>query len=128
MGYSVVNVNVGNFRRKILGPYQSPDFFDPKNAEAASIRSELARFALDEMMKQLKEGADIAIFDATNSTKDVRVCMCVCVSCLEFLMCVRACACACVCDGKHCVLSSVVDGFERSWMPTPQCSASSTST
>ena len=76
MGYSVVNVNVGNFRRKILGAYQSPEFFDPKNSEAAAMRAELARFALDEMMKQLNDGADIAIFDATNSTREVRLDAC----------------------------------------------------
>lgn len=40
---------------------------------------QLARYALDEMMKQLVTGADIGIYDATNSSVEVR-CVCCCIS------------------------------------------------
>ena len=59
-------------RRKLLGPSQRHDFFDPDNPEGLKLRRELAQTALDDMLKALRQGADIGIFDATNTTKPVR--------------------------------------------------------
>jgi hypothetical protein len=42
MGYNVCYVNVGNYRRKILGPHQPHDFFDPRNEDAAKKRTEVS--------------------------------------------------------------------------------------
>eukprot|EP00814_Leptocylindrus_danicus_P003840 CAMPEP_0116042932 /NCGR_PEP_ID=MMETSP0321-20121206/26021_1 /TAXON_ID=163516 /ORGANISM="Leptocylindrus danicus var. danicus, Strain B650" /LENGTH=481 /DNA_ID=CAMNT_0003523577 /DNA_START=351 /DNA_END=1793 /DNA_ORIENTATION=+ len=52
----------------------SASFFDPKNEDASKLREEVAMFALNELLGWLnkKEAGDaeqVAIFDATNSTK-----------------------------------------------------------
>jgi broad specificity phosphatase PhoE len=64
---------VGNYRRQMLGAMQPAEFFDPTNAAAEEARKDVARIALNEMMEQLKaDTVDIAIFDATNTTRDRR--------------------------------------------------------
>lgn len=65
--------NVGNYRRRILGSTQPASFFDPDNPEGASARRELALAALDDLVAWLREGPGrIAIYDATNATRDRR--------------------------------------------------------
>ncbi|KAF0377367.1 bifunctional 6-phosphofructo-2-kinase/fructose-2,6-bisphosphate 2-phosphatase [Gigaspora margarita] len=65
--------NVGNYRRKLHGAHQMHSFFDPHNTEGESARKEAALEALKDMIKWfLEEDGTVAIFDATNSTRERR--------------------------------------------------------
>ncbi|CAG8461657.1 15787_t:CDS:2, partial [Racocetra fulgida] len=65
--------NVGNYRRKLHGAHQMHSFFDPHNAEGEIARKESATEALKDMIKWfLEEDGTVAIFDATNSTRERR--------------------------------------------------------
>jgi broad specificity phosphatase PhoE len=73
MGYRIEIYNVGNYRRKYLGANQPHDFFDPANEDGERKRTEMAKIAFNEMVDALtEETIDIAIFDATNTTRDRR--------------------------------------------------------
>ncbi len=73
MGYKTEIFNVGNYRRKILGANQPADFFDPMNEAGEGARREMARVAYEEMVELLQTDAiDIAVFDATNTTRERR--------------------------------------------------------
>lgn len=80
--------NVGKYRRQAEeGQKASANFFDAKNESAAALRQEVARLALEDMLKWIDEPFDaiangegqtgevkgrVGIFDATNSTKERR--------------------------------------------------------
>ncbi|MEQ1504648.1 MAG: 6-phosphofructo-2-kinase/fructose-2,6-bisphosphatase, partial [Myxococcota bacterium] len=65
--------NVGNYRRRRLGPTQPASFFDPDNPEGASARRDLASAALDDLVAWLREGLGrVGIYDATNATRERR--------------------------------------------------------
>ncbi|CAG8450815.1 12524_t:CDS:2 [Cetraspora pellucida] len=65
--------NVGNYRRKLHGAHQMHSFFDPHNTEGEIARNEAATEALGDMIKWfLEEDGTVAIFDATNSTRERR--------------------------------------------------------
>ncbi len=68
-GFDARVFNVGNYRRERLGAQQPARFFDPENEEGAKLRAALARAALDDLLTWLAEGGDVAIYDATNSTR-----------------------------------------------------------
>ncbi|VDN50898.1 unnamed protein product [Dracunculus medinensis] len=67
--------NVGEYRRKAcnLGEEGESEFFSPFNAKGIKIRDECANFAMEDMGDYLanKEG-EVAIFDATNTTRERR--------------------------------------------------------
>ncbi|KAJ1938331.1 6-phosphofructo-2-kinase, partial [Linderina pennispora] len=46
----------------------SSDFFDPDNARASQLREQVAMDVLDDLLRWLQAGGQIAIHDATNST------------------------------------------------------------
>jgi 6-phosphofructo-2-kinase/fructose-2,6-biphosphatase 2 len=73
MGYKVEIFNVGNYRRKHLGAVQTHDFFNPDNVEAEAQRRAVAKMAFEDMTATIqRDGLDVAIFDATNTTVDRR--------------------------------------------------------
>lgn len=72
MGMRTEIFNVGNYRRKLLGTGQSHAFFDPTNRQAMAQRHAMADAALEDMVAALKGGLDVAIFDATNTTRSRR--------------------------------------------------------
>ena len=72
MGMRTEIYNVGNYRRKLLGSGQSHAFFNPSNAEAMGQRQAMAEAALQDMVVGLRTKLDVAIFDATNTTRSRR--------------------------------------------------------
>ncbi|CUT99314.1 6 phosphofructo 2 kinase:fructose 2 [Echinococcus multilocularis] len=63
--------NVGDYRRKATC-LKGHDFFDDTNKEAANIRMKAAREALSDLTEWLKDDGEIAVFDATNTTRKRR--------------------------------------------------------
>jgi broad specificity phosphatase PhoE/predicted kinase len=64
--------NVGNYRRERLGAQQPADFFDPSNADGVAARRAMAEAALHDMLTWLQTDGEVAIYDATNSTRERR--------------------------------------------------------
>jgi broad specificity phosphatase PhoE/predicted kinase len=71
LGHETRVYNVGTYRRSRFGSHQHHSFFDPRNEAANSARREVALSALDDMLTFLRAG-DIAIYDATNNTRERR--------------------------------------------------------
>lgn len=66
--------NVGNYRRERLGSTQPAAFFDPANPEGFAARRQMALEALDDLVAWIGQGPGrVAIYDATNSTRERRV-------------------------------------------------------
>ncbi|CAF4367661.1 unnamed protein product, partial [Adineta steineri] len=64
--------NVGEYRRDVVKSYADKDFFDPDNAEAVAVRNLCAQNALEDMCNYLADEGEVAIFDATNTTRERR--------------------------------------------------------
>ncbi|XP_004070964.2 6-phosphofructo-2-kinase/fructose-2,6-bisphosphatase 2 [Oryzias latipes] len=65
--------NLGVYRRKAVRAYKSYDFFRHDNEEAMTIRKQCALVALQDVKAYLNdEGGQIAVFDATNTTRERR--------------------------------------------------------
>ncbi|XP_020820673.1 6-phosphofructo-2-kinase/fructose-2,6-bisphosphatase 3 isoform X2 [Phascolarctos cinereus] len=65
--------NVGEYRREVVKEFSSYSFFHPDNEEAMKVRKQCALAALRDVQLYLKEeGGQIAVFDATNTTKERR--------------------------------------------------------
>lgn len=69
LGHPTRLFNVGNYRREHLGSQRSHDFFDPRNADGVRERTRVAWMALDDMIAWFQTGGEVAIYDATNSTR-----------------------------------------------------------
>ncbi|EGG09789.1 uncharacterized protein MELLADRAFT_95280 [Melampsora larici-populina 98AG31] len=76
--FSVKVFNVGQYRRERyreraqkLGQKedQSANFFDPSNQNASEVREQMASECLESLITWLKDGGNVGIHDATNSTK-----------------------------------------------------------
>lgn len=72
LGYQARVFNVGSYRRKRLGAGQDASFFDPNNASGFSARRQMAVEALDDLVQWMKGGGKVALYDATNSTRERR--------------------------------------------------------
>jgi broad specificity phosphatase PhoE/predicted kinase len=72
LGHPTRLFNVGNYRRAHLGTSQPHQFFDPDNAEGRRALLGMAMTALDDVISWLEEGGEVAIYDATNSTRTRR--------------------------------------------------------
>lgn len=72
LGHETRVFNVGNYRRERLGSHQPHDFFDPGNPEGREARRQMATAALDDMLAWIAAGGQVAIYDATNTTRDRR--------------------------------------------------------
>uniref|UniRef100_A0A8C7Y760 6-phosphofructo-2-kinase/fructose-2,6-bisphosphatase 2 n=1 Tax=Oryzias sinensis TaxID=183150 RepID=A0A8C7Y760_9TELE len=65
--------NLGVYRREAVRSYKSYDFFRHDNEEAMKIRKQCALVALQDVKSYLtEEGGQIAVFDATNTTRERR--------------------------------------------------------
>lgn len=72
LGYRTQVFNVGSYRRQTFGSGQRHSFFDPRNDAGQASRREVALAALGDMIAFLRGGGDIAIYDATNNTRERR--------------------------------------------------------
>jgi broad specificity phosphatase PhoE/predicted kinase len=72
LGHSTQVYNVGTYRRARVGSHQRHSFFDPRNQVGQAARRDIALSALDDMLEFLRSGGDIAIYDATNNTRERR--------------------------------------------------------
>ena len=64
--------NVGTFRRKISGANVPHTFFDPSNEQGQQARKKAAKDAMESMLDFFKQGGQVGVYDATNSTKKRR--------------------------------------------------------
>ncbi|KAK2173714.1 hypothetical protein NP493_854g01030 [Ridgeia piscesae] len=64
--------NVGEYRRRATLQYRTHDFFRADNKEAMEIREKCARDALEDVCEWLDGGGEVAVFDATNTTRSRR--------------------------------------------------------
>ena len=72
LGYPTRVFNVGERRRSLLGPGQSHEFFDPNNKDALAQRRALGAAVFDDALRFLRGEGRVAIYDATNSTREQR--------------------------------------------------------
>ncbi len=72
LGHTTRVFNVGSYRRRILGPQQRANFFDPDNPDGQRVLNDLAMQALDDMLAWFDEGGEVGIYDATNTTEHRR--------------------------------------------------------
>lgn len=72
-GYECRIFNVGEYRRLSTDGYSGHDFFKSDNEHAAQLRNKIALDALEDLCSWVAKGSNrVAIYDATNSTKDRR--------------------------------------------------------
>jgi broad specificity phosphatase PhoE/adenylylsulfate kinase-like enzyme len=71
-GHETRVFNVGTYRRELVGAQKSHDFFDPENLEGSRERRRVAELALADMLRWMQSGGQIALYDATNSTRERR--------------------------------------------------------
>ena len=69
LGHKTRVFNVGSYRRAHVGSRQPNEFFDPDNEAGRKALHDLAMMALDDLGDWLDDGGEIAIYDATNSTR-----------------------------------------------------------
>lgn len=72
LGHNTRVFNVGSYRREHFGATQPHDFFDPSNAQGRAALFDMAVQALTDMTEWLASGGEVAIYDATNSTRTRR--------------------------------------------------------
>jgi len=72
LGYPSRVFNVGERRRATLGAGATHEFFDPANEDARRQREALGLTTLEEMLGWLRAGGRVALYDATNSTRERR--------------------------------------------------------
>uniref|UniRef100_A0A3Q4N8F9 6-phosphofructo-2-kinase/fructose-2,6-biphosphatase 4a n=1 Tax=Neolamprologus brichardi TaxID=32507 RepID=A0A3Q4N8F9_NEOBR len=73
IGVPTREFNVGQYRREFVKIYKSFEFFRPDNEEGLKIRRKCASAALNDVREYLTEdGGQVAVFDATNTTRERR--------------------------------------------------------
>ncbi len=72
LGYRARVFNVGDYRRQRLGAHHPSSFFDPDNEHGRKQRRQMAQAALHDMLHWLELGGELAIYDATNTTRERR--------------------------------------------------------
>ncbi|KAL4655811.1 6-phosphofructo-2-kinase/fructose-2,6-bisphosphatase 4-like [Arapaima gigas] len=73
IGVPTKEFNVGQYRRDCVKIYKSFEFFHPDNEEGLKIRKQCASAAMNDVQQYLgEEGGQVAVFDATNTTRERR--------------------------------------------------------
>jgi broad specificity phosphatase PhoE/predicted kinase len=63
--------NAGSYRRNLLGNEQPQhsDFFDANNEEGKAVRERMAHLAAEDLIEYIRQGGQVGILDATNTTR-----------------------------------------------------------
>jgi broad specificity phosphatase PhoE/predicted kinase len=69
LGHEARTFNVGNYRRERVGQHKPASFFDPSNSSGTQARQQVALDALEDALRWLRGDGDVALYDATNSTR-----------------------------------------------------------
>jgi broad specificity phosphatase PhoE/predicted kinase len=69
LGYRTRVFNVGEYRRTRVGAQLPHSFFDPDNPRGEEARRSVALAALEDMVTWLTDDGQVAIYDATNTTR-----------------------------------------------------------
>src|SRR6266436_3480963 len=69
LGYRTGVFNVGEYRRARVGARVPHSFFDPDNPKGEEARWRAAMDALEDMVRWLAGDGQVAIYDATNTTR-----------------------------------------------------------
>jgi len=69
LGYRTGVFNVGEYRRARFGAQMPHSFFDPDNPTGEEARRAAAMAALEDMIAWLTDDGQVAIYDATNTTR-----------------------------------------------------------
>jgi 6-phosphofructo-2-kinase / fructose-2,6-biphosphatase 3 len=69
LGYRTEMFNVGEYRRARVGAQVPHSFFDPDNPRGEEARLAVALAALEDMVGWLTDDGQVAIYDATNTTR-----------------------------------------------------------
>jgi len=72
LGHDARVFNVGTYRRERVGQHQPASFFDPSNSSGNQARQRVALEALEDALRWLRADGQVAIYDATNSTRERR--------------------------------------------------------
>jgi len=73
IGINTKVFNVGEYRRQATTAYRNHDFFRAENVDAMAIRTTVANHCLTDTLEWLASGeGEVAIFDATNTTRERR--------------------------------------------------------
>jgi len=72
IGITTKVFNVGEYRRQATTAYRNHEFFRPENADAMALRTAVADTVLKDSLSYLEKEGDVAIFDATNTTRERR--------------------------------------------------------
>ncbi|HEY7039172.1 MAG TPA: 6-phosphofructo-2-kinase/fructose-2,6-bisphosphatase [Methylomirabilota bacterium] len=72
LGYRTRVFNVGEYRRARVGAQLPHSFFDPDNPSGEQARRSVAMAALEDMVGWLTHDGQVAIYDATNTTRERR--------------------------------------------------------
>jgi len=73
LGYKSEVFNICQYRRDLYSDKEfTAEFFDPNNTEASKFSNDCADRALEDLMKYLKDGGDVAVYDGVNATVERR--------------------------------------------------------
>ena len=73
IGVNTKVFNLGDYRRKMENKYSSHEIFNPENEEGLAFREKICEKGLQDVLEWLSSSAgEVAVFDATNTTRDRR--------------------------------------------------------
>merc|ERR1712223_430043 len=73
IGVNTKVFNLGDYRRRLENKYSSHEIFNPDNAEGRALREKVCEDGLQDVLDWLeKNEGEVAVFDATNTTRERR--------------------------------------------------------
>jgi len=73
IGVNTKVFNLGDYRRRMENKYSNHEIFNPENAEGRALREKVCEDGLQDVLDWLeKNEGEVAVFDATNTTRERR--------------------------------------------------------